>query len=683
MKPSPSTILIVDDEPHNLDVLDTCLQESGFKVLVATDGEQALKRVSRIKPDLILLDVKLPGIDGFETFRRLKATDAARDVPVIFITAGADVEAKVRGLESGAVDYITKPFHPEEVVARINKHLTICKLQRQLAEQNARLEQEIAERKQAEEKLGQSAARWRSLTETSPDHILMLDTDLNIQFANFASPGLTVEELIGTPLYTYVEEEQQAGIKAILEGVLSTGEAANYETTYDMPDGSVIYYESRATPRRMPQSGELGSARDIVGLTISARDITERVRIEAIRWQSEDALRRRNRDLELLNQASQLFNSTLDLDRMLGAALEKVRRSLNITACSIWLVSDQNTDPAGPSQTGSRELVCWHATRPHDDVVRGWRLAMGEGIAGWVAHHGESLNVPDTRIDSRHFKEIDRIIGIELVSVLSVPLKIKKNTIGVFQVGDTTSVRFDSADLVLVESLASVAAVAIENTRLYEQANQDAKTRAILLQEVNHRVKNSLATITGIIYIEQSHAQRAGDERSLAAVMDDLANRIKGLSTVHQMLSDSNWSPLPLRELTRQVIDSALQGSPPGRYVLLDVFSTAPVVLGPKEAHNMAIVINELSTNVIKYATPPKETTQITVRIAPEPDGETVLFEFRDDGPGFPEAVLQSDGHNVGLYLVENTVCYTLHGEITLHNDNGAVVTIRFPQGME
>ncbi len=129
---------------------------------------------------------------------------------------------------------------------------------------------DISERVRAEEALRLSEARWRSLTESSPDRILTLDTDLNIQFANFASPGLTVEELIGTPLYTYAEKERQAEIKAILEGVLGTGEDASYETTYDTPDGGVIYYESRVTPRRLRGSDE------IVGLTLSARDITAR-----------------------------------------------------------------------------------------------------------------------------------------------------------------------------------------------------------------------------------------------------------------------------------------------------------------------------------------------------------------------------------------------------------------------
>jgi PAS domain S-box-containing protein len=130
-------------------------------------------------------------------------------------------------------------------------------------------------RKKEGDALLHSEARWRSLTETSPDHILTLDTALNIQFANFTAPGLTVEELIGTPLYQYVEgEDKQSEIKAILENALLTGEQKSYETVYNIPDGETIYYESTVVPRKLKDSAE------IIGLTVSSRNITERKQAE-------------------------------------------------------------------------------------------------------------------------------------------------------------------------------------------------------------------------------------------------------------------------------------------------------------------------------------------------------------------------------------------------------------------
>ncbi|MDM8527563.1 response regulator [Anaerolineales bacterium HSG24] len=136
-------ILIVDDEPINLEILHNYLRRVNFKVLVAENGNVALKQVNYIKPDLILLDVNMPGIDGFETCRRLKENNVTKDTPIIFITGRTDLVDKVKGLEIGAVDYITKPFQPTEVIARINKHLTIINLQKQLEAKNTQLQEHI------------------------------------------------------------------------------------------------------------------------------------------------------------------------------------------------------------------------------------------------------------------------------------------------------------------------------------------------------------------------------------------------------------------------------------------------------------------------------------------------------------------------------------------------------------
>jgi len=141
-----SVILIVDDNPANLDVLSDFLDDAGFEVLVAQDGESALDKVRYAPPDLILLDIMMPGIDGFETCRRLKNDAETADIPVIFTSALADTVDKVKGLSIGAVDYITKPFQQEEVLARVRLHLKLYFLTQQLAEQNTLLEERVRER---------------------------------------------------------------------------------------------------------------------------------------------------------------------------------------------------------------------------------------------------------------------------------------------------------------------------------------------------------------------------------------------------------------------------------------------------------------------------------------------------------------------------------------------------------
>jgi DNA-binding response OmpR family regulator len=146
-------ILIVDDNPTNLGVLFDFLADSGFQVLVAQDGEDAIEQVEYALPDLILLDVLMPGMDGFETCQHLKAQESTKDIPVIFMTALSETVDKVRGLNLGAVDYITKPLQHEEVLARVKIHLSIRNLTKKLQEQNVHLEQEIQERTKAENAL--------------------------------------------------------------------------------------------------------------------------------------------------------------------------------------------------------------------------------------------------------------------------------------------------------------------------------------------------------------------------------------------------------------------------------------------------------------------------------------------------------------------------------------------------
>ena len=139
-------VLIVDDTPTNLEVLVDYLTDFGFDIFVATDGESALEQLDHFRPGLILLDVMMPGIDGFETCRRLKKSKQTKDIPVIFMTALSDTVDKLKGFDVGAVDYVTKPLQHEEVLARVTTHLTLRNLQKQLQETNDRLEYRVAER---------------------------------------------------------------------------------------------------------------------------------------------------------------------------------------------------------------------------------------------------------------------------------------------------------------------------------------------------------------------------------------------------------------------------------------------------------------------------------------------------------------------------------------------------------
>ncbi|MEH2465534.1 hybrid sensor histidine kinase/response regulator [Nostoc sp.] len=159
--PEDSLILVVDDTTTNLEIVFEILTNVGFEVATEMDGKRALKQAESILPDLILLDVMMPGIDGFETCKKLKQNSATCDIPVIFMTANSDTDSKVTGLSIGAVDYITKPFHEEELLARIKTHL-------QLRNLTKTLEKRVAER---------TAALSRALKELQESQLQLVQTE--------------------------------------------------------------------------------------------------------------------------------------------------------------------------------------------------------------------------------------------------------------------------------------------------------------------------------------------------------------------------------------------------------------------------------------------------------------------------------------------------------------------------
>lgn len=276
-------------------------------------------------------------------------------------------------------------------------------------------------------------------------------------------------------------------------------------------------------------------------------------------------------------------------------------------------------------------------------------------------------------------------------SYINVPLMVQEELIGSLNIGSDRPNNFMADHLDIAEEVAISLAIAIQQARLHEQARQDAETKAILLHEVNHRVKNNLAAIVGLLYIELQHTGMQA-QPTYQSIMTDLITRIEGLATVHQMLSASHWAPLRLSELARQIIQSVVQALAADRPVLIGVTDSVPVYVSPKQANSLAMVINEMATNTIKYAITTRQAVSISLNISvSEGDhsienqqdssgdhADIVVLEYRDNGPGFPEEVLRAGRHNVGIYLIHNIVRRDLQGQVTLDNDNGAVIMVQF-----
>ncbi len=213
--PKNPKLLIVDDQPHNLGILFDFLTRSGFKIFVALDGESAIQRTEVTKPDLIILDVMMPGIDGFETCKRLKQNPSNRDIPIIFMTALSDTVDKVQGFKLGAVDYITKPIHQEEVLSRIQTHIKLYYLQSQLQTKT----EELAHLNQNLEEIVQ--ARTQQLIEQEKNaligrltqgivHNLRNRIQLILSYKCLATGEMTEEAVSSETTFAYIEKMAEA-----------------------------------------------------------------------------------------------------------------------------------------------------------------------------------------------------------------------------------------------------------------------------------------------------------------------------------------------------------------------------------------------------------------------------------------------------------------------------------------
>ena len=290
-------ILVIDDDPNNMAIVADYLSERPYTILVAEDGESGLARAAYARPDLILLDVMMPGIDGFETCRRLHANEQTLDIPVIFMTALAETEHKVKGFEAGAVDYITKPFQREEVLARVGVHLRLRELTTRLQEAKGTLErrveertaelaqtidalhEEIMERKRAEEE----RIRLAQAIEQAAEAVFMADAQWHFTYVNPAFEricGYTRDQVLGQNTEILRSDLLGPEYYDQLREVINREHVWSGRVSTRKKDGSL--FEAETT---------ISSVRDAKGIVINyvfiLRDVTHELRLERELRQSQ------------------------------------------------------------------------------------------------------------------------------------------------------------------------------------------------------------------------------------------------------------------------------------------------------------------------------------------------------------------------------------------------------------
>jgi PAS domain S-box-containing protein len=294
-------VLVVDDNPGSLKLLTDILSEKGYHVRPTSSGKLALRSAEAQPPDLILLDIIMPEIDGYEVCHKLKQNDVTKDIPVIFISSLEDATDKVRGFEAGGVDFVSKPYQKEEVLARVHTHLSLRNLQIQLKEQNDILQDEILVRERTEEELLLYQNNLEAMVKERTDELNMFFS-LNLDLLCIANGvgyfirlnpkweetlGYTLNELLEQPYLTFVHPDDQAEASRIAQ-ITSDSAIMNYVNRYMHKDGSFRWLEWYSCPFE----GRIYAA---------ARDITDRVSLEEERKKLIHQIQGNIAELAILN----------------------------------------------------------------------------------------------------------------------------------------------------------------------------------------------------------------------------------------------------------------------------------------------------------------------------------------------------------------------------------------------
>ena len=349
------SVLIVDDNPANLRLLSGILAENGYKVRPAPSGALALQSVRSTLPDLVLLDIKMPGMDGYEVCRRLKADERTRDVPVLFISALAEVADKVKGFAVGGVDYITKPFQHEEVLARVATHVSLARMHNRLEElveertaeiksANRQLQAEIVERKLAEDKIRVQKKFLQTAIDalTHPFYTINVK-DYSIFLFNKAA-GINISDKTST-CYALTHGRSEPCRKddhpCPIEEIKVTGRPTTVEHIHLDKNGNERIIEIHA----FPIFDSEGNLSQIIEYSI---DITERKTAEEElrkhREHLEDLVKERTNELEAAQEELVKHEKLAVLGQLTATVSHELRNPLGVIRSSTFYVESKLSD---------------------------------------------------------------------------------------------------------------------------------------------------------------------------------------------------------------------------------------------------------------------------------------------------------------------------------------------------
>ncbi len=536
---SNTAILLVDDHVENLLALEAILEPTGFRLVRARSGDEALKALLRDEFAAILLDVQMPGIDGFETAQLIRARERTRSVPIIFVTAISTTDEHVfRGYGSGAVDYLFKPVDPVVLRSKVEVFGELYERGRALAEREEQL---------------------RATFEDAPIGMARADPDGRIRHVNRAleeTVGRSAAEIIGHTL-DELGPRADVGIDESQRDQLMAGTIRHYEFERRLtgPRGTtipVLVSASLARPghdSRPARPYLILQLQDLRERRRAQRDREQLIRAESARAQAEAAAER----LQIMQSIAAAVLGAVGLEDLLRELLDRILGALDVDRAAAVL-----TDDARP--------IAARAARGVDTIVeRDARESVVDGVVERVALERGPVAIADVPADG-----IDaRSLGGAITSLLAVPLLDRGRVIGSIQIGTLTRRDFDAETVGLMRLAADRAGLAIGRTRLYERERRIAQElqRSLLPK----RLPDVAGVALGARYEPGENGTAVGGDwydaialpsgRVALAIGDVVGRGIEAASTMGQMRS-------ALRAILMQADDTGRMADRLNRFTL-------------------------------------------------------------------------------------------------------------------
>ncbi|HAA31554.1 MAG TPA: hypothetical protein DCE56_32440 [Cyanobacteria bacterium UBA8553] len=728
MKNQQLKILMVDDQPNNLRFLSNILMEEGYKVQRAISGQLALNAANAAPPDLILLDILMPEMNGYEVCQKLKASEKTRQIPVIFLSAIHEVPDKVKAFKIGGVDFITKPFQVEEVLARIENQLAIQKLQRQLQEQNQSLQQEIEIRTQTEQALRESEHRFRQLAENIQDVFWI--SDYKSRQILYVSPayeqiwGRTCESLY-TDFRGWLQAIHPLDRERVEAACFKKLYVGDFDEEYRIvrPDGTIRWVRDRGFPVRN-ESGE------IYRITGIAEDITERKQAQNELATAKAAVERQVEKALLLGKITQEIRSSLQPEQVFQTAVIQIGQALKVNRCLIHSYVAQPTPQipfvatyAQPNDESAWNIEIPVAGNPHAQLV----LSKDEAVASDNVYTDPLLEAASSLCQQFGLK-----------SMLAVRTSYQGEPNGIIGLHQYDRFRqWTDDEIELIESVEAQVGIAIAQANLLEQqtrysqelaiqnhalqkAKQEAETanraKSHFLSKMSHELRTPLNAILGFSQMMTRNAAATTEQLEYTEIINrsgehllELINDILSMAKIEAGQVALNENCFDLYGLLTSLEDLfLLKAAAKGLKLKFERNLNVPQYVETDESKLRQVLINLLS-NAIKFTTQGSVTLRVmgnreggqggalgvissSITDSRLPTPYSLIFQVEDTGFGIAQNELATifdpfvqsqvgrqsmQGTGLGLAITQQFV-RLMGGDITVSSQLGKGTTFTF-----